>query len=191
MRFITAWKHSVSSPNPKSQSPTDEKSNFSEGFPARYWLPAFFFPQGEHERQDQPCTWPRQVRTPSLRRRALPGPSFRATGPLASVDSSPGPDPSRVRFPLRPRRGVTWCDVEQDTGRGGSGRGGRSGSRPAGHRAGGDGARGREAPSATPSFRLREPGGRWCRPRGEEQSDGAKAPVRSRLRCSEGSKQCR
>ncbi|XP_011359187.1 dynein heavy chain 14, axonemal [Pteropus vampyrus] len=45
MRFIAAWKHSVPSPNPNPQSPTDETSNFFEGFPARYWLPAFFFPQ--------------------------------------------------------------------------------------------------------------------------------------------------
>ncbi|XP_036133658.1 dynein heavy chain 14, axonemal [Molossus molossus] len=41
MRFITVWKHSK--PNPKH--PTDEKDTFFEGFPARYWLPAFFFPQ--------------------------------------------------------------------------------------------------------------------------------------------------
>ncbi|EPQ07949.1 Dynein heavy chain 14, axonemal [Myotis brandtii] len=37
MRFTLAWKHS-------STSPKLEK-NFFEGFPARYWLPAFFFPQ--------------------------------------------------------------------------------------------------------------------------------------------------
>ncbi|XP_070257562.1 dynein axonemal heavy chain 14 [Myotis yumanensis] len=37
MRFVLAWKHS-------STSPKLEK-NFFEGFPARYWLPAFFFPQ--------------------------------------------------------------------------------------------------------------------------------------------------
>uniref|UniRef100_A0A2K6F430 Dynein axonemal heavy chain 14 n=1 Tax=Propithecus coquereli TaxID=379532 RepID=A0A2K6F430_PROCO len=41
MRFITAWKQSVPS---KSKQPADPE-NFFEGFPARYWLPAFFFPQ--------------------------------------------------------------------------------------------------------------------------------------------------
>uniref|UniRef100_A0A8C5W1I2 Dynein axonemal heavy chain 14 n=1 Tax=Microcebus murinus TaxID=30608 RepID=A0A8C5W1I2_MICMU len=41
MRFITAWKQSVQS---KSKLPADPE-NFFEGFPARYWLPAFFSPQ--------------------------------------------------------------------------------------------------------------------------------------------------
>ncbi|XP_057583181.1 dynein axonemal heavy chain 14 [Hippopotamus amphibius kiboko] len=44
MSLMTAWKHSSSSPSQNSKHPTDQK-NFFEGFPARYWLPAFFFPQ--------------------------------------------------------------------------------------------------------------------------------------------------
>nr|KAF6302477.1 dynein axonemal heavy chain 14 [Pipistrellus kuhlii] len=39
MRFILAGKQ------PDSTHPTEEKSSHLEGFPARYWLPAFFFPQ--------------------------------------------------------------------------------------------------------------------------------------------------
>ncbi|XP_019514558.1 PREDICTED: dynein heavy chain 14, axonemal-like [Hipposideros armiger] len=45
MRLTTAWKHPVPSPSPKPKHPSDENSDFFEGFPARYWLPAFFFPQ--------------------------------------------------------------------------------------------------------------------------------------------------
>ncbi|XP_044772138.1 dynein axonemal heavy chain 14 [Neomonachus schauinslandi] len=45
MRFVTTWKHSIPSPTQTPTCPEDEHSDFSEGFPARYWLPAFFFPQ--------------------------------------------------------------------------------------------------------------------------------------------------
>ncbi|XP_077934784.1 dynein axonemal heavy chain 14 [Halichoerus grypus] len=45
MRFVTTWKHSILSPTQTPTCPEDEHSDFSEGFPARYWLPAFFFPQ--------------------------------------------------------------------------------------------------------------------------------------------------
>ncbi|XP_069340704.1 dynein axonemal heavy chain 14 isoform X1 [Eulemur rufifrons] len=41
MRFLTAWKLSV----PSKSKHAAEPESFSEGFPARYWLPAFFFPQ--------------------------------------------------------------------------------------------------------------------------------------------------
>ncbi|XP_016076637.1 PREDICTED: dynein heavy chain 14, axonemal [Miniopterus natalensis] len=41
MRFIAAWKHT----NPDLKDPTDGNTSFFEGFPARYWLPAFFVPQ--------------------------------------------------------------------------------------------------------------------------------------------------
>nr|XP_031294136.1 dynein heavy chain 14, axonemal [Camelus dromedarius] len=45
MRLITAWKHSVPSLSQNPKHPTDRKNDFFEGFPVRYWLPAFFFPQ--------------------------------------------------------------------------------------------------------------------------------------------------
>ncbi|XP_066216240.1 dynein axonemal heavy chain 14 [Saccopteryx leptura] len=45
MRFVSAWRDSTISPSPAPCSPVDKKSSFFEGFPARYWLPAFFFPQ--------------------------------------------------------------------------------------------------------------------------------------------------
>uniref|UniRef100_G1MBG8 Dynein axonemal heavy chain 14 n=1 Tax=Ailuropoda melanoleuca TaxID=9646 RepID=G1MBG8_AILME len=45
MRFVTTWKRSSPSPAQTPRYPDDGHSNFSEGFPARYWLPAFFFPQ--------------------------------------------------------------------------------------------------------------------------------------------------
>ncbi|XP_030893747.1 dynein heavy chain 14, axonemal, partial [Leptonychotes weddellii] len=45
MRFVTTWKHSIPSPTQTPTCPEDEHSDFSEGFPAKYWLPAFFFPQ--------------------------------------------------------------------------------------------------------------------------------------------------
>ncbi|XP_062938980.1 dynein axonemal heavy chain 14 [Cynocephalus volans] len=44
MSSITAWKHSVPSANQKSKHHADPGDNFFEGFPARYWLPAFFCP---------------------------------------------------------------------------------------------------------------------------------------------------
>ncbi|KAM5238846.1 dynein axonemal heavy chain 14 [Ctenodactylus gundi] len=44
-KFLTSWKQSVPSSSPKSQTPAKPGSDFPEGFPARYWLPAFFFPQ--------------------------------------------------------------------------------------------------------------------------------------------------
>ncbi|XP_043340601.1 dynein axonemal heavy chain 14 [Cervus canadensis] len=45
MRHVTAWKHSSTSPSQDPKYSTEQNSEFSEGFPARYWLPAFFFPQ--------------------------------------------------------------------------------------------------------------------------------------------------
>ncbi|XP_070624140.1 dynein axonemal heavy chain 14 isoform X6 [Bos indicus] len=45
MRLVTAWKHSSSSPSQDPKYPTEPNHEFFEGFPARYWLPAFFFPQ--------------------------------------------------------------------------------------------------------------------------------------------------
>ncbi|XP_054432748.1 dynein axonemal heavy chain 14 [Pteronotus mesoamericanus] len=45
IRFITAQKRSVPFPHPGPTQPKDEENNFFGGFPARYWLPAFFFPQ--------------------------------------------------------------------------------------------------------------------------------------------------
>ncbi|XP_004439654.1 PREDICTED: dynein heavy chain 14, axonemal [Ceratotherium simum simum] len=45
MKFISAWKHNIPSSGQKPKHPADQKSDFLEGFPARYWLPAFFFPQ--------------------------------------------------------------------------------------------------------------------------------------------------
>ncbi|XP_076986007.1 dynein axonemal heavy chain 14, partial [Tamandua tetradactyla] len=46
MRILTAWKHSFLSASQNSKDPVDPKSDLLEGFPVRYWLPAFFFPQG-------------------------------------------------------------------------------------------------------------------------------------------------
>uniref|UniRef100_A0A8C6E8C9 Dynein axonemal heavy chain 14 n=1 Tax=Moschus moschiferus TaxID=68415 RepID=A0A8C6E8C9_MOSMO len=45
MRLVTAWKHSSTSSSQDPKYPTEQNSEFFEGFPARYWLPAFFFPQ--------------------------------------------------------------------------------------------------------------------------------------------------
>ncbi|KAL6037086.1 hypothetical protein STEG23_030201, partial [Scotinomys teguina] len=45
MTFVTTWKQSRTSINQKSKLPTDSESNGIDGFPARYWLPAFFSPQ--------------------------------------------------------------------------------------------------------------------------------------------------
>uniref|UniRef100_A0A8D0TF00 Dynein axonemal heavy chain 14 n=1 Tax=Sus scrofa TaxID=9823 RepID=A0A8D0TF00_PIG len=45
MRLITTWKHPAPSPSHHPRHPTEQKNEFFEGFPARYWLPAFFFPQ--------------------------------------------------------------------------------------------------------------------------------------------------
>ncbi|XP_042636359.1 dynein axonemal heavy chain 14 [Orycteropus afer afer] len=44
MRFLTAWKQSSSSISQKSKHPA--QSDLFEGFPVKYWLPAFFFPEG-------------------------------------------------------------------------------------------------------------------------------------------------
>uniref|UniRef100_A0A8D1QXT1 Dynein axonemal heavy chain 14 n=1 Tax=Sus scrofa TaxID=9823 RepID=A0A8D1QXT1_PIG len=45
MRLVTTWKHPAPSPSHHPRHPTEQKNEFFEGFPARYWLPAFFFPQ--------------------------------------------------------------------------------------------------------------------------------------------------
>ncbi|KAM5302059.1 dynein axonemal heavy chain 14 [Glossophaga mutica] len=45
VRLITAWKRAAPTLHSDPRSPVDEESNFSGGFPVRYWLPAFFFPQ--------------------------------------------------------------------------------------------------------------------------------------------------
>ncbi|PNJ39368.1 DNAH14 isoform 1 [Pongo abelii] len=45
MRFVTVWKQSIPSSSQKCKHPEDSENNFFEGFPSRYWLPAFFFPQ--------------------------------------------------------------------------------------------------------------------------------------------------
>ncbi|XP_063469485.1 dynein axonemal heavy chain 14 isoform X1 [Symphalangus syndactylus] len=45
MRFFTVWKQSIPSSSQKCKHPEDSENNFFEGFPSRYWLPAFFFPQ--------------------------------------------------------------------------------------------------------------------------------------------------
>ncbi|KAM9212758.1 dynein axonemal heavy chain 14 [Dugong dugon] len=44
MRVLTAWKQSSPSVSQKSTHPA--QNDFFEGFPAKYWLPAFFFPEG-------------------------------------------------------------------------------------------------------------------------------------------------
>ncbi|XP_058131265.1 dynein axonemal heavy chain 14 [Dasypus novemcinctus] len=46
MRLLTAWKQSFPSASRKSKDLAGTNSELFEGFPARYWLPAFFFPQG-------------------------------------------------------------------------------------------------------------------------------------------------
>nr|XP_042114676.1 dynein axonemal heavy chain 14 isoform X2 [Peromyscus maniculatus bairdii] len=45
MTFVTTWKQPATSANQKSKLPATPESDFIEGFPARYWLPAFFSPQ--------------------------------------------------------------------------------------------------------------------------------------------------
>ncbi|XP_048968435.1 dynein axonemal heavy chain 14 isoform X2 [Canis lupus dingo] len=45
MRFVTVSNLSIPSPAQSPKYPYDKNSDFFEGFPARYWLPAFFFPQ--------------------------------------------------------------------------------------------------------------------------------------------------
>nr|XP_023488506.1 dynein heavy chain 14, axonemal isoform X2 [Equus caballus] len=45
MKFISTWKQHVPSSSQKRKDSADQKSDLLEGFPARYWLPAFFFPQ--------------------------------------------------------------------------------------------------------------------------------------------------
>ncbi|CAK7310997.1 Dynein axonemal heavy chain 6 [Vulpes lagopus] len=45
MRFVTVSNLSIPSPAQSPKYPDDKNSDFFEGFPARYWLPAFFFPQ--------------------------------------------------------------------------------------------------------------------------------------------------
>nr|XP_045000110.1 dynein axonemal heavy chain 14 [Jaculus jaculus] len=44
MQFITI-KHSLATSGQKNQKPPDLETTSTTGFPARYWLPAFFFPQ--------------------------------------------------------------------------------------------------------------------------------------------------
>ncbi|XP_064133022.1 dynein axonemal heavy chain 14 [Loxodonta africana] len=44
MRVLTAWKQSSPSVSQKYKHPA--QNDFFEGFPAKYWLPAFFFPEG-------------------------------------------------------------------------------------------------------------------------------------------------
>lgn len=62
MTFVTTWKRSSPSPAQTPRYPDDGHSDFSEGFPARYWLPAFFFPQGDYENHavcaQAPHCWP-------------------------------------------------------------------------------------------------------------------------------------
>ncbi|KAF6073228.1 dynein axonemal heavy chain 14 [Phyllostomus discolor] len=45
LRFIAVWKRAVPSLHPDPRRPVEEERDFLGGFPARYWLPAFFFPQ--------------------------------------------------------------------------------------------------------------------------------------------------
>ncbi|KAG8519328.1 Dynein heavy chain 2, axonemal, partial [Galemys pyrenaicus] len=45
IRVISAWKHGTPPPGKIPQHPDDAADYFFEGFPTRYWLPAFFFPQ--------------------------------------------------------------------------------------------------------------------------------------------------
>ena len=120
MRLVTAWKHSSSSPSQNPQHPTDQKKEFFEGFPARYWLPAFFFPQGEHENQDQrhlvqtslspvpPPALP-HVFLPSRIRGPydIPTPPQQVPGPLACTRAvsllPPHPHPSLAPSPHEPK----------------------------------------------------------------------------------------
>ncbi|ELW49567.1 Dynein heavy chain 14, axonemal [Tupaia chinensis] len=65
MRFITARKQTI----PNATHPADLESNFFEGFPAKYWLPAFFFPQG-HFLSSRPLTvMSKAMRSPSSKGR--------------------------------------------------------------------------------------------------------------------------
>ncbi|XP_039091728.1 dynein heavy chain 14, axonemal [Hyaena hyaena] len=45
VRLVTTWKRPSSSSTQTPRYSNDKTSDFFEGFPARYWLPAFFFPQ--------------------------------------------------------------------------------------------------------------------------------------------------
>ncbi|XP_004692998.1 PREDICTED: dynein heavy chain 14, axonemal [Condylura cristata] len=45
MRLISTWKHVTPLSSKIPQHADDPKNYFFEGFPTRYWLPAFFFPQ--------------------------------------------------------------------------------------------------------------------------------------------------
>ncbi|XP_074241361.1 dynein axonemal heavy chain 14 isoform X3 [Saimiri boliviensis] len=45
MRFVRIWKQSAPSSSQKCKYHDDSENNLFEGFPSRYWLPAFFFPQ--------------------------------------------------------------------------------------------------------------------------------------------------
>ncbi|XP_060048420.1 dynein axonemal heavy chain 14 isoform X2 [Erinaceus europaeus] len=45
MKITSVWKHSIPPSSQKPKLPDISRSNVSEGFPSRYWLPAFFFPQ--------------------------------------------------------------------------------------------------------------------------------------------------
>ncbi|GAB5583313.1 dynein axonemal heavy chain 14 isoform X3 [Prionailurus iriomotensis] len=47
VRFVATGKHSMPSSTRNPRSSDNKTSGFCEGFPARYWLPAFFFPQGK------------------------------------------------------------------------------------------------------------------------------------------------
>lgn len=47
LKFTSSWKQAALLAAPKSRSPVNPGSNPWEAFPKRYWLPAFFFPQGK------------------------------------------------------------------------------------------------------------------------------------------------
>ncbi|KAL1769801.1 dynein heavy chain 14, axonemal, partial [Sigmodon hispidus] len=45
MTFVTTWKPTVTSARQKSKDPTNSERDSTDGFPSRFWLPAFFSPQ--------------------------------------------------------------------------------------------------------------------------------------------------
>ncbi|KAI5179914.1 Dynein Heavy Chain 14, Axonemal [Manis pentadactyla] len=59
MKFVTVGKQPVPPSSQKPRQPADQKSGFLEGFPARYLLRAFFFPQGQEALQiPEPSLFP-------------------------------------------------------------------------------------------------------------------------------------